>query len=73
MLIDKPTEKKHLGSPRHRQENQTIMHIKEMGANTRNWVDSAQDRDYRRDLVNKALNLRVPYIMELITLHISGM
>ena len=23
------------------------MHLKEIGINTRNWVDSAQDRDYR--------------------------
>ena len=28
--------------------------------NTRNWVDSAQDRDYWRALVNVALNLQVP-------------
>ena len=35
------------------------MDVKEIGINTRNWVDSAQDRDYRRALVNAALNLRV--------------
>jgi len=29
-------------------------------------VDSAQDRDYWRDLVNSALNLRVPLAMELV-------
>ena len=35
------------------------MDFKEIGINTRNWVDSAQDRDYWRALVNAALNLRV--------------
>ena len=36
------------------------MHLKEIGIDTRNWVDSAQDRDYWTALVNAALNLRVP-------------
>ena len=31
-----------------------------LGINAGNWVDSAQDQDYRRALVNEALNLRVP-------------
>ena len=35
------------------------MDLKKIGINTRNWVDSAQDRDYWRALVNAALNLRV--------------
>ena len=34
--------------------------LKEIGISSRNWVDSAQDRDYWRALVNAALNLRVP-------------
>ena len=34
--------------------------LKEISINTRNWVDSAQDRDYWRALVNAASNLRVP-------------
>ena len=29
--------------------------IKEMGVNTKNWIDLAQDRDYWRALVNVAL------------------
>ena len=36
------------------------MDLKEIGINTRNWVDSAQDGDYWRTLVNAALNLRFP-------------
>jgi hypothetical protein len=36
------------------------MDLEEIGINTRNWVDSAQDRDYWRALVNAALNLGVP-------------
>ena len=35
------------------------MDLKEIGINTRNWIDSAQARDYWRALVNAALNLRV--------------
>ena len=34
----------------------------------RNWVDSAEDRDYWRDLVNTTLNPRVPQVMELVNL-----
>jgi len=40
------------------------MDLKEIGINSRNWVDSALDRDYWTVLVNVALNLRVPQAME---------
>ena len=43
------------------------MDLKEIGFNTKNWVDSAQDRDYWRPLVNAVLNLRLSYAMELST------
>ena len=33
--------------------------LEEIGINAGNWVDSAQDRDYWRALMNLALNLRV--------------
>ena len=33
------------------------MDLKEIGINTRDWVDSFQDRDYWRALVNAELNL----------------
>ena len=47
-----------LGRPRRRWEY-IKMDRKEIGINTRNWVDSAQDRDNWRALVNATLNLRV--------------
>ena len=38
------------------------MDLEEIGINASNWVDSAQDRDYWRALVN-ALNLRVSQLV----------
>ena len=42
--------------------------LKEIGINTRNWVDSALGRDYWRALVSAALNLRVPQVMEFVSM-----
>jgi hypothetical protein len=36
------------------------MDLEEMGINAGYWVDSGQDRNYWRALVNAALNLPVP-------------
>ena len=36
------------------------MDLEGIGINTRNWVDSAQDRDYWKVLVNAKFNLRAP-------------
>ena len=49
-----------MGRPRRRWEDNITMNLEEMGINAGNWVDSAQDRNYGRALVNAALNLRVP-------------
>ena len=59
MLTGKPTGKRHLGEPRRRWEGDIRMDLKEIGINTRNWVDSAQDMDCWRALVNAELNPRV--------------
>ena len=58
-LTGKPTGKRPLGRPRHRWEDNIRMDLEEIGNNVGNWVDSAQDRNYWRALVNPALNLRV--------------
>ena len=65
-LTGKPTEKRSLGRPRHRWED-IRMNLKEIGINTRNWVDWAQDRNYWRALVNAALGVRVPKVIELLS------
>ena len=60
ILTGKPTGKRTSGRPRRRWEGNIRMDLEEIGINTGNWVDSAQDRNYWRVLVNATLNLRVP-------------
>jgi hypothetical protein len=49
-----------LGRPRPRWENNIRMYLEEIGTSAGNCIDSAQDRDYWRALVNAALDLRIP-------------
>ena len=60
ILTVKPTGKIPLGRPRRIWEDNIRMDLEKIGMNTRNWVDSAQDRDYWRDYANAVLILRVP-------------
>ena len=59
ILIGTPTGKRPSGRPRYRLKYNIRMDLKEIGISTRDWVDSAQDRDYWRALVNAALKFRV--------------
>ena len=60
MVTGKPREKRPVGRPRRRWENNIRMDLKEIDINTRNWVNLIHDRDYWRALVNAALNRRIP-------------
>ena len=60
ILTGKPTGKNSLGKLRRRWEDSIRMNFKEIGADMRNWIDSAQDRNYWRVLIIAALNLWVP-------------
>ena len=60
ILTGKHTGKSLLGRTRRRCEDNIRMDHEEIGINAGNWVESAQDRDNWRALVNAALNLRVP-------------
>ena len=59
ILTGTPAGKRSLGRPRRSWEDNIRMDLKETGINTRNWVDSTQDRFYWKALANAALNLRV--------------
>ena len=60
MKLVKPIGKRPSGRPRWRWEDNNIqINLKEIGINRKNWVDSVQDSDYWRALVNEALNLQV--------------
>ena len=60
ILTSKSTGKRPLRRLRCRWEDNIRMYLKELGINTRNWVDSVEDGDYWRALVNARLNLRFP-------------
>ena len=59
-LTGKPTGKRPLGRPRRRLEDNMRIDLKEIGVNTRNWVDTTLDWDYWVVLVTVASNLWVP-------------
>ena len=58
VLTGKHTGKRPLGRTRRRWEENIRMDLEEIGINAGNWVDSAQNRDYWRTLVNVSSNLR---------------
>jgi len=60
VLVGNPEEKRPLGRPRRRWEDNIKMDLQEVGCEDMDWIDLAQDRDRWRALVNAAMNLRVP-------------
>jgi hypothetical protein len=60
VLVGKPEEKRPLGRPRHRWEDNIKMDLQESGYGGVDWIDLAEDRDRWRALVNAVTNLRVP-------------
>ena len=60
VLVEKPEEKRPLGRPRHRWEDNIKMDLQEVGCGGMEWINLAQDRDRWRAPVNAAINLWVP-------------
>jgi hypothetical protein len=59
ILVGKPEEKKPLGRPRRRWEDNIKMDLREIGWDGMDWIDVAQDRDRWRALVYTVMNFRV--------------
>jgi len=60
VLGGKPEERRPLGGPRHRWEDNIRMDLWEVGCRCVDWMELAQDRDRWRALVSAVMNLRVP-------------
>jgi hypothetical protein len=55
-----PEEKRPIGRPRRRWEDNIKIDLREVGGGCGDWMELAQDRDRWRALVNAVMNLRVP-------------
>jgi len=60
ILVSKPEEKRPLGRPRCRWENNISMDLREIEQEVVDWIHLAQDGDKWQALVNTVMNLRVP-------------
>jgi hypothetical protein len=59
-LVGKPEEKRPLGRPKRRYEDDIKMDLQEVGCGGIDWIDLAQDRDRRRVLANAVMSLQFP-------------
>jgi hypothetical protein len=60
ILVGRPEEKRPLGRPRRRWEDNIKMDLGEIGFGNVDWIHLAQNRDTWWALVNTRMNLRVP-------------
>jgi hypothetical protein len=58
--VGKPEEKRLLGRPRSRWEDNIKMDFQKVGGGHGDWMELAQDRDRWRALVGTVKNFRVP-------------
>jgi len=59
LLVGKPEEKRPLGRPRRRWEDNIKMDLREVGEDG-DWMELAQDRDRWRTFLNTVMNFRIP-------------
>jgi hypothetical protein len=59
VLVGKSEEKRPLGRPRHRWEDNIRMDLQEVGCGGMDWIGLAQDRERWQAIVNVVMNLWV--------------
>jgi hypothetical protein len=59
-LMEKPEEKRSLGRPRHRWEDNIKIDLQEVGCEGMDWIGLAQERNRWQELMNAVINFRVP-------------
>jgi hypothetical protein len=60
IFVGKPEGKRRLGRPRRRWVNNIKIDLREIGLDSRDWIEVGEDRDQWRALVNMVMDLRVP-------------
>jgi len=60
VLVGKLEERRPLGRPRPRWEDNIRMDLQKVGCGCVDWMELAQDRDRWRALVSAVMNIRVP-------------
>ena len=61
VLVGKPEEKRPLVRPRRSWEDNIKMDFREVGCDSGEWIELAEDRDQWRAYIRVVMNLRVPY------------
>ena len=60
ILVGKPEERRPLGRPRRRWEDNIKMDLQKVGCGGMDWINLAQDRGRWRAFANAVMNIRVP-------------
>jgi hypothetical protein len=70
--LGRPEERRALGRPRHRWENNMKIDLQEVGWGGMDWIDVAQNRYRWWVLVNVIMNIRVPCLVGLLVCLLLG-
>jgi hypothetical protein len=60
ILVRRPEDKRPLGRPKHRREDNNKMDLREIGIDEANWIRLAKDTVQWRAFMDTVMNLRVP-------------